>query len=205
MTVDVSDERPLALRDLADADSPELVRAALGRFRRRLLVRVLILVLIAAVGVFLYPRYHRDAGDLASEIRHAPGVDLYNTVKAGTVEATIMRVARLPRETLAPDRPVERFGIDLFVNGHSPAPDQQIVSLLRSDLDRGVLSFRIESNSNLADGLEMWITFIAGTRTIDIPIARVAVDGGAARVTEPSLGTLHIDMQKLGVPDWTWR
>jgi hypothetical protein len=211
MTVDGSDERPLALRDLAQADSPEIVRAALGKFRRRLFMRGLILVLIVATGFVLYPRYFRDTGDLTSEIQHSRGVSLYNTVKAGTTEATIFRVARLGREAIASDGPVERFGIHLLVTSvpfaapEQNQPDHQIVPLLRSDLDRGVLSIRTESNSNIAIGFEMWVSLVAGTQTIDIPIAGVVLNGDSTRATTSTLGTLHIDMKQLGVPDWTWR
>jgi hypothetical protein len=28
---------------------------------------------------------------------------------------------------------------------------------------------------------------------------------GSPNVVEPAVSTLHIDMKKLGVPDWTWR
>ena len=54
------------------------------------------------------------------------------------------------------------------------------------------------------DGTELWISLVAGTRAIDIPLAQITVDGGTAR-RAPSISALHIDMQKLGVPDWTWR
>jgi hypothetical protein len=204
MTVDGSDERPLALRDLAQADSPELVRAALGRFRRRLLVRGLILVLIAAIGLFLYPRYFRSAGDLSSEIAHGRGVAVYNTVKAGTTEATIFRVARLSRERLTGEAG-EGFGIHLVVTINPPEPAEEIVSLLRSDLGSSVLFVRTDSSSSIATGFEMWIMVVAGTPTIDIPVAHVASATGSAKVISPSLDTLHIDMRELAVPDWTWR
>ncbi len=204
MTVDGSDDRPLALRDLADADSPELVRSALGRFRRRLFLRGFIIALIVAVGFFLYPRYFHTEGDVAAEIRHGRGVDLYNNLKSGNIQATVFRVARLSGEVLAPDQPVERFGIHLIVTQIAPNPNERIVSLLRSDPDHGVLSYSAESSGNIADGIDLWMSLVAGTRAIDIPLAQITVDGGTTR-RAPSISTLHIDMQKLGVPDWTWR
>jgi hypothetical protein len=205
MTVDGSDERPLALGELAQADSPEIVRAALGRFRRRLLMRGLILVLIGALALFLYPRYFHNTGDLTSEIERGKGVVLYGTVKAKNAEATIFRVARLPQEHIGGGPAVERFGIHLIVRSISSHPNAQTVSLLRKDVDRGILSVRSESNSYLSDSLEMWISLTVGTPTIDIPIVGVVPDGGAEKVVGSSAGVVHIDMQKLGVPEWTWR
>jgi len=198
-----SDDRPLQLRDLAQTESPEIVRAALGRFRRRLLVRGLIVVLVVAAGAILYPRYFNPPRDLTSEIQHARGVELLRSVTAGGVEATVVRVVRLSGETLAPDRAIERFGIQLAVFSRSLQPGEQLVSLLESDPDHGILSFRTGTSDNFA--LEMWMSFVAGTRSIDIPFVGVVSGRSSARLAHPSLGTLHIDMQQIGVPDWIWR
>jgi hypothetical protein len=206
MTVDGSDERPLALRDLAQADSPEIVRAALGRFRRRLFTRGLILVLIVAVAVVLYPRYFPDVPDLSAEIEHGRGVVIYNATTERSIRADILRVARLsPEPVSAPgEKRVERFGIQLFVNGFAGHPDAQLVTLLRSDRPRGVLSFRTESGDLFVGGLQMWIALAAGTRTFDIPITYASLESGAPKVGE-EIDTLHVDMEKLGVPEWIWR
>jgi hypothetical protein len=51
----MSEQAPLDLRGLADVDSPEVVRAALRRFRRRILTRyvwVLLAVVVAALAVW---------------------------------------------------------------------------------------------------------------------------------------------------------
>jgi hypothetical protein len=205
MTVDGSDERPLALRDLAQAHSPEIVRAALGRFRRRLLTRGLILVLIAAVGLFLYPRYYRGPEDLSSAIARGRGVDLYRTIRNDPIEATVARVARLSRAEPPLDASVERFGIHLFVRPLTSYPDQQIASFLRPDRAHGVLSVRAESNSYMGDGLDIWIALVAGTSAIDIPFGMARTDNTTRLFTESLVGTVHIDMETLGVPDWSWR
>jgi hypothetical protein len=202
MTVDGPEERPLALRDLAQADSPEIVRAALGRFRRRLLVRGMILVLIAATGAFLYPRYFHDTGDLKSEIAKGRGVPLNNVIRNGELEATILRVSRLSGEVLAPDTHVERFGIQLSVFARPSGPPglaesyNQIVPLFRADPDHGLLFFQLESNANIQWGFEVWLSLTAGTPTVDIPIAAIATNTGSpARLIRPVVSTLHIDMR----------
>jgi hypothetical protein len=206
MTVDGPDERPLALGELARTESPEIVRAALGRFRRRLFTRGLILVVIAAVAVFLYPRYFRDVPDLSAEIEHGRGVVIYNATTERSIRADIVRVARLsPEPVIAPgQKRVERFGIQLFVSGFAGHPDAQLVTLLRSDRPRGVLSFRTESGNPFVGGLQMWIALAAGTRTFDIPITYTSLESGALKVGE-EIDTLHIDIEKLGVPEWVWR
>jgi hypothetical protein len=206
MTVEGSDERPLALGELAHAESPEIVRAALGRFRRRLFTRTLILVLIAAVAVVLYPRYFPDVPDLSAEIEHGRGVVIYNSTTERSIRADIVRVARLsPEPVIAPgEKRVERFGIQLFVDGFAGHPDAQLVSLLRFDRPRGILSFRTESGNKFVGGMQMWIALAAGTRTFDIPMTYASLEGGVPKVGE-EVDTLHIDMEKLGVPEWIWR
>ena len=51
----MSDDRALGLRELSDVDAPEVVSAALSRFRRRMFVRA-VLVPALAVGVFFLSR-----------------------------------------------------------------------------------------------------------------------------------------------------
>jgi hypothetical protein len=205
MTVDGPDERPLALRDLAQADSPEIVRAALARFRRRLLTRGLILVLIVAVGLFLYPRYHRGPEDLASEIRHGRGVDLARILRTDGLEPTVSRVARLARQDIGQSGPVERYGIQLFVRPLATYEAQQIATFVRSDSAHGVLSVRSEWSNFTGGSIEIWISIEAGTRAVDIPIGEIRMDSASRKPTVSLLGTVRIDMEQLGVPDWTWR
>ena len=205
MTVDGSDERPLALRELAQAESPEMVRAALGRFRRRLLTRALILVLIAAVGLFLYPRYHRGPENLSVAIAQGRGADLYRVIRNDPIEATVVRVARLSRQESDPNGSVERFGIQLFVRPLTSYPDQQIASFLRPDRPHGVLSVRSESHDYMGSSIEIDISLLARTPTIDIPIGLVKTDSTTRLFTVSLVGTVHIDMETLGVPDYSWR
>lgn len=205
MTVDGPDERPLALRDLAQADSPEIVRAALGRFRRRLLTRGLILLVIAAVGLFLYPRYHRGPENLSVAIAEGRGADLYRLIRSDRIEATVLRVARLPRLAGDPNGSVERFGIHLFVRPLTSSSDQQIASFLRPDRAYGVLSVRSESNDYMGSSIEIDISLVAGTPMIDIPIGIARTDTATTQITATLVGTVHIDMETLDVPDWSWR
>ena len=213
MTVDGPEERPLALSDLAQAESPEIVRAALGRFRRRLLGRGLILALIVATGVFLYPRYFHDNGDLRREIEKSRGVDVNNVIKNGDIQANVLRVARLSRQVLvAPDEEVDRFGIQVFVTYVPTGPPVEIesykliVPVLRSALDRGIVFSQVESNGDIQNGFEMWISLKAGTPTIEIPVVAIAFNPGSpTQSARPVVTTLHIDMKKLAVPAWTWR
>src|SRR5438309_2031936 len=147
-----TEDRPLALGNLAQTESPEIVRAALGRFRRRLLSRLGIVVLAAAIAVFLYPRYFNKQLDLATEIRSARGVHLATMVHDGNVDGTVSQVVRLSREPTF-DGSTDRFGIEIVVTDRNDTtfelPKEQLVSLLRADPDKGILDFHVASDGNL--------------------------------------------------------
>jgi len=207
------EDRPLALGDLAQTESPEIVRAALGRFRRRLLSRLGIVVLAAAIAVFLYPRYFNKQLDLATQIRSGRGVHLATVVHDGTIDGTVNHVVRLSRGYIYDDNgrvvPVGRFGIEIFVTDRndttSAPPKEQLVSLLQPNPNKGILDLHIASDGNLLNGLDMSLSFVAGTRIVDIPVAVVIVNDRNASLGKPEVRTLHLDMQKLGIPDWIWR
>jgi hypothetical protein len=206
MTIDGPDDRPLALDVLAKTESPEIVRAALGRFRRKLLVRGLILALIVATGVFLYPRYVRPDPGLDSEIRHGRSVTLFHTVKAGAVEATIFAGARLSNEVLAPDQRIGRYGLRINITSESVRPDEQLLLAVAPDLERGVLQIQTAIGSeNIPAGLDVSMSLISGTRVIDLPVAGIVYGASGVTLTHRLLGTIHIEMNRIGAPDWLWR
>lgn len=197
-----SDDRPLALGELAQADSPEIVRAALARFRKRILVRGLVVVLIVAAAALLYPRYFGSKGPIVQEIADARGVILGGNVQSDQVEATIFKMARLsdvPSQT-----PLRRYGFHLILRASFTKPGEQLVLGLRPE--GGVIEV-YSGTSSLSDAsvLEVWISATAGTQTIDIPVAGVIRDGSGFSLAHASLGTLHLDMDELNVPDWIWR
>lgn len=200
MTVDGPEERPLALRELAQAESPDIVRAALGRFRRRLVTRGLIVLLIAATGLFLWPRYHRGPENLSQAIERGRGVDLLGTIRTDSVEATVTRVARLPG---ADGRTAPRFGIRLFVRPLSS--DGRVASFLRPDPDRGVLTVREDASDYMGNSIQIWIDLLVGTSRIDIPMGVAQTEFPTQKVTVSAIDTVHVDMETLGVPDWSWR
>jgi len=194
------DERPLPLGALAQTESPEIVRAALGRFRRRVLLRGLVLLLAIGAAFVLYPRYFGEPKELAQEIRDARGVILLQKVDGSSVQATIARAARLSHDQV-PGK--ERFGLHVIaITLKSSALDNQLVTLLRPSEKNGVLE--VVAGEASFSGFNVWISAAVGTRVIDVPFAAVSRPDGAI-LDRPLTGTLHLDMQTLNIPDWIWR
>ncbi len=198
MTDSTGDDRPLALGDLAQTESPELVRAALGRFRRRLLVRSLVVLLAIGAAVVLYPRYFEKPKELQQEILEARGIDLLREVAGGFVDATVVRAARLSKVEFVGRG--ERYGLLVYFNAHFTQPDEKVVPLLQPTRRNGVLDVVASAAQN-----EVWISVQAGTRVLDLPFAGLVQTPDGARFVHPSLGTVHLDMQALHIPDWIWR
>jgi hypothetical protein len=212
MTDDMSmDERPLNLGDLAQTESPEIVRAALGRFRRRLLVRGFILVLAVAAALVLYPRYFGVHGDLIHDIRHGHGVVLDRDIAVGKVHAGVFEVARLGR---AESPPIERYGVHVVIDAPMIGLNERMIAkLFPSDVDyfhvptpqvRGLFEFTVATGGAAGHSLDIWMSLTPGTQILDIPLVTVTTTGTSRKVERP-LATIHLDMKQLNVPDWIWR
>lgn len=206
------DDRPLKLGDLAQTESPEIVRAALGRFRRRLLVRGLIVVLVVAAGFALYPRYFAVHGDLIHDIQHGHGVTVDRTLRLGPIDAHVREVARLSRA----ESPlhIQRYGIhvSLIVARMMAMDDRIVANLVPARIDyfpgptpkvSGVFQVTQQTGGLYGPFLDLWISLTPGTRTVDIPIALASTERAAAPLRP--IGTIHLDMKQLNVPDWIWR
>lgn len=92
----MSDERPIGLAELAEVDAPEVVSAALGRFRRRMLVRAVLIPAVVTAIIFL-PRllpegthsYQRQFTE--SRLVHAIGERLLS----GAVDVVVLEARRV--------------------------------------------------------------------------------------------------------------
>jgi len=208
MTADIPEDRPLQLGDLVTAESPDLVRAALRRFRRRLLVRGLIVVLVIAAGLVLYPRYFGVHADLIHDIRHGHGIELDRTLTVGGIDAYIREVARLSRA----DSPrIERYGVHITILDRTIMTDERLIAnVVPATIEyfptvkvSGVFEVAQQTGGGFGHELDLYVSLTPGTRTLDIPMSVVATRGSTR--TLRSLGTIHLDMQQLNVPDWIWR
>lgn len=130
MTVDPPEGRPLNLRDLASVESPDVVAAALRRFRRRTLTRgvwaaglVLAVLLVAP----LLP----GRRSLPERYYASPIVGVARSASAGSITVTAINAARLDRETggihlIASTGGAEPISIVAVYRGASAAPGKQL-------------------------------------------------------------------------------
>jgi hypothetical protein len=93
----IDDERPLPLRALADVESPEVLRAALRRFRRRTVWRVAgAILLVVALPTFLRGLSEQRHGPTEAEIRaRAPSVRVDRVVKGKHTTVLLLEVTDL--------------------------------------------------------------------------------------------------------------
>jgi hypothetical protein len=201
MNDDAPEGRPLSLGVLAHTESPELVRAALGRFRRRLLVRGLILILAIAAGLVLYPRYFGVKGDLIHDIAHAPGPNNIQLINAGDYDVLLSKVGRIHADEFRP----ARFGMDMRVDRRDLGLNERVdVELFPQRGRGGIIEVLTGSAPPVFSGVRIWMTLAIGTRAVDIPVSIVTVGEDGVIMRRPAQ-TIHLDMKLLGIPDSIWR
>lgn len=95
-------DRPLGLADLAQTDSPEVVRTALSRFRRRMLLRGVLIPAVIA-GIIIVPRLLPGTGaSFQQRYREADKRQGVVTVLAtGKTGVVALEAARLDKDTFA--------------------------------------------------------------------------------------------------------
>lgn len=100
MSVDQPDERPLNLRDLASEESPDVVRLALKRFRRRTVIRGLWVAGLALAALLVTPLLpdDRDEG-LPNRYHELPGVPVGRSTTVGSLTVTVIDARRVDRQT----------------------------------------------------------------------------------------------------------
>lgn len=183
---------PLDLRSLAEVDEPEVVRAALRRFRRRTLVRGAAILLLVAVIVGL-----RVAGPwratLAERIERAPGVQVGAAWRVGRATVVLVRAADLGRDAglhfLVVDPSARAF--EDYSIGFSPPPSE---FAFRGE-GRAVEEWdRIQVPSSGVLVATLWFT----------PECRATAEHGCESRSVRA-GTFTIDLPALGVPTWVLR
>ena len=197
MSVEGPIEPPLRLSELADIDSPEVVKAALRRFRKRALVWTVWLVVAVLVALLLLPTFNRDRNDLRLQFLRAPGESTGAILHQGPYDATILSVVRLNKL---------QYGVHLVATVRTlEAGLQQLIYMGSSFQDNkpaGGFSFpSVDGRST-----EVWYVGRAGDPVVVIPFF-VASDEILHKPTK-DLPALRLDLRKVGVlpvAPWTWR
>jgi hypothetical protein len=126
----MKDERPLGLKELATYDSPEVVSAALGRFRRRLLVRGILFPVIAAAIIF--------GSKLFPGIGHSPPLQFDRSRETVAIDAPEIRVGPVRFQAIEARRLDENplFGVRLIASTEALRPNERL------SIEEGVTGFR---------------------------------------------------------------
>ena len=179
------DDRPLDLRSLADVDSPEVVRAALKTFRRRVLVRAGWVILAVGVGVALLLSLV-TARSLSDRIlrSHTQAYPAGATWDVGPVRFVLIRVSSLGDG---------RVGLEL-VSAAAPGSGVQVGGLGPVGLD-GV-------EGETTGDADWWFSL---TPPADGRIAFRTRFNGPCAPAGPCGGSFTIDLKALGVPASVWR
>jgi len=174
----MSDEAPLDLRALGDVDEPEVVRAALRRFRRRLWTRYVWvgLAIVFAAVAFVVSNQPRDLGD---EIDRAD-------------------VAYLPSDAVWDVRSVT-VGIERVVDLGDDVGFEFVVIP-----DPGENATMVIVGAAQGMGSNNYTSYVKVAKNDDGVFT--AVVGAPRCVPEcPSQGTFTISMRELGIPATVWR
>jgi hypothetical protein len=114
-------DRPLRLRELAEVESPEVVRSALRRFRRRTLVWSLwlVLLLVALLVFLVLPRTLGPREYLPRRFVGAPGAEVGRILQEGSVQVTVLDARRLTPEEV---------GLHLVIAAKDLESDEELVA-----------------------------------------------------------------------------
>lgn len=221
---EVERSRPLSV--LAEVEPPEVVKAALRRFRRRALLTILLVALVVAAGVMIVA--NRGPGSVEERFPVAERADVGRVLDDAEAPVAVLSVARLDPES---------YGVHLVALADELRPGEVIMagSVARSEVsptgsigDDGCLEVTVGTP---AESLEMWIVAPIGTESLQIelvagvpshPTAAYSAttigpadpDGpcelglllpGGLRGRARPLASVEIDMEALGVPRPIWK
>lgn len=220
-------ERPLGLRELAEVDSPEIVRAALRRFRRRTAIRALWIAGALLVATVILPFLRGRT--TVDRFAHAPGELTRAVVSSGPIHVLLLETKRLDKDSV---------GLHILTVADGLRPDEQLAVnpdpshflppplTFRSAL-RGVRQVTQFGTPRSRGVVEQYLILYPGTRTIEIGVSAALPAGpgeeeetlprGPRPMTEEDflfpyrpgtfrrIGTVVIDLQTLGVPATIWR
>jgi hypothetical protein len=189
MSVEGPIEPPLRLNELADVDSPEVVRAALSRFRRRTVVWSLWIVGALVAAFLLLPGYTSLRNDPHVLLARSPGTVSGAVIHEGPVQATVFEVVRVNKSV---------FAIHLFLTDSALKPEEQLTALNVTGMYSGGGLVPPGFSLSAGKSVEVWSVNRPGSPVVVIPLAIVTTVGR-------DLPPLRIDLQQLSIPSWIWR
>jgi len=218
---------PPGLRDLAEVDSPEIVRAALRRFRRGLLVRVIVILLV--IGAFIGLRMLTRDTYLPNLLEAGPGVDIGKVIEKDSVTATVIEARRHDGDPAAKYGLRVVFAAEGLKRGERLHIEPAMSSCLpdANAMETGPTVGDIYDLGGGPGAREMWIVEFVGTERIPVTVGASSARGGRPRQTdvplmtelpcdtflsaEPDtqhirfLTTIYLEPKELGVPAAIWR
>ena len=225
---DRPDEPIVSLRELGDIQSPEVVRGALRRFRRRLLVRIVVIALI--VGAWFGVRALNDTDyipDLFAEARGGEAIG--ETVRRGAITATVIEAKQFEREGTA------LYGLRLVVTADGLRRGERIVvEAPQASCFPGINALDVGPTVGDVWGLtsgrgaqEVLVLNPLGRKEMGVTVGAVSPLGNRTPQPLPPLptvlscdavmdgfpgdehvrylGTIKLDPEELGISEQTWK
>jgi len=200
-------EQPLDLRSLGDIDSPEVVRVALKRFRRRAL-RSVAWLLLGAAAIASFVVADATQRTLGERIEAAPGTTAGAVYRVEGMTATLEQIADLGQVT--------GFHLIVAVPGTGPQTNTG-QSLYEVEVPRATDVLLERSRSIRL--FHLWFSLrVPSDGRISLPVkldcsplAFANPDGERACAVlrgpeiERLVGTIDIDLNELGIPASIWR
>lgn len=197
---------PFDIGSLGDVDSPEVVRGALRRFRRRVLRTALVVLIVVALAAGIVTAIRRDPLDFGRQVRAAEGVEpgaVYQTKGATLIlakVASIRNVSGLHLVLVLPGVPKSRelygrieaepVSAGSMIDGDGPLYDMWVVGPL-PDSGRFDVVFEISecSRSELREG----------------GCSRLVVAPPGQGPPERPEYRFHVDLVALRIPERFWK
>jgi hypothetical protein len=200
----MSDPLPFDLSTLGEIDSPEVVRGALRRFRRRVLRTALVVLVVGALAGGIVIAVDRDPLDYGRRVDAAQGVELGAVFQSGSVTLILAKVADLGLDSglhfvaVVPNVPddyevygrieAEPISAGSIVEGEGPLYDMWVVGPLPDSGRFDVIVGRRKPCKNLkpvGDGLLVCTQFGVQPEEVETRFS--------------------IDLAALGVPAHLWK
>jgi hypothetical protein len=183
-----ANDAPLDLRALGEVESPEVVRQALRRFRRRALVRGLVVVAVVAILVGL--RIGPLRTSVADRYRQSAGVSVGAVYRAGEATVVLEKVADLGTTTTGLQLVVADPTLPKFdsVSVESAAP----LKAVQFEGDGRAQTFYLE--------LE-----VPASGRIPLKVVRAVCPQAGGLCAQRPLGSFVVDLRTLGLPESVWK